>query len=758
MDAAPSSSEEGSLLPSPLTNTALNGRPQGHARRSSRHKRWASVALAILLLSFVLTCLLSVASLLLLRAELADAQQRIATLERLVAGSDSSLASSDTLSRTLTDAQAQVAGLQRDLRTANALMNVAGQPLGAVSQTVRGYQLLVRIGDDLSTAASEGLSAAQSLVAPLESSAHGAKTAVGLTPSDVQSIRDALATANARVADAVSAYRQLDPTMLPAQLRPGTRDGDLLARLPSVPGLLDEAQQLLDIAPALLGVGQPAHYLVLLMDRTELRPGGGFQGNFGILELQGGKPSQANPFALEDTYQLDQRYYQNPAYQDSTRCPASAGLSVTGPQPPDLYWWWPFRCFSNQYGWGLRDANLSPDFPTNARTAIQIAEDSGTLPANTALAGVIAITPTLVEDVLDVTGPMNMSAYQVTITADNLEQEIHEFQLGARQPSQQDRKVFTHDLGAALLARLQHLNGTQARQIVKLAQQALLDKDLQVYFADARAEQLLREHELASEIAVGGGDGFFVVDTNDGGNKANAFVTERQTDIVTLLPDGGALHHLQIAVTYDKRGSVYQGTTRFQEYSDVQRTYLPGDATIQGYTQPAPIYSNDGCGNLYTGISDCTPGHRLDASAPLTQSDVPGRAMVMEPLIVPCGRGTDPLQYSSLQDNQDCTSDPLPHTVTVYVQWYTPGAYTVDASGRGVYSERIEKQPGTTLSLPDGQHGSMVHVAVYLSTSQDTALTDATFAQLLASATKIYDAPLVTDTVVHYALPSRPGA
>lgn len=506
--------------------------------------------------------------------------------------------------------------------------------------------------------------------------------------------------------------------------------------------------QILAVAPSLLGIGQPTRYLVLLMDRTELRPGGGFQGNFGILTMQGGKPSATAPLVLQDTYQVDQRYYQNPQNSDASACPASAGRSVAGPQPPSLYWWWPIRCFSDQLGWGVRDADLSPDFPTNARTAMQIVAASGWLPQGTSLQGVIAVTPTLIQEVLNVTGPLDMSAYHVTVTAQNLEQEIHEFQLGAQGAGLPDRKAFTHALGAALLARLQHLSAPQLLHLAQVARTAMQDKDLQVYSTDARAERLLSQQGLASAIATSG-DGFFVTDTNDGGNKANAYVTETQTDVVTLLPNGDALHRLRIAVTYDKQGPVYEGTTGFADYSDVQRTYLPGNATNVGYSQQEAIFSNGTCADLLTPETDCTSGHVLDGSAPLTNSDVPGRAMVMEPFIVPCGSETSLLQYEAAQDYAQCTTAPQPHTQTTYITWVTPHAY----SGSGDYTELIQKQPGTTLALANGQQGSQVQLAVYVSKSQQTALTDQDFDQLLAGATRIYAAPLVSDTLVRYALP-----
>ena len=324
-------------------------------------------------------------------------------------------------------------------------------------------------------------------------------------------------------------------------------------------------------------------------------------------------------------YTLDEKYYHNPAYNAYPDPSQTPFCDSSGPQPPAYYWWWPYRDFSCQYGWGLRDSNLSPDFPTNARTAMKIVSDTGDqVPNNAALQGVIAFTPGLIQDLLRVTGPIKVGApYNDTVTADNLEHEIHSFQLGSQQPKNGDRKSFTHALSSLLLDKLKAMHGTQLKQVIKVAQDALKSKDLQIYFSDARAELILRQLGLSSEVATGNGDGYFVVDTNDGGNKANGYVTEHQTDFVTLLPNGGALHRLQIAVTYNKTGTVFSHS---DPYSDVQRTYLPADATILGYSgfnNPHGFFPS-ACPGVSAAniIMDCSAGHIM--TDPVTNSDIPG--------------------------------------------------------------------------------------------------------------------------------------
>lgn len=698
----------------------------------------AAAMLAFFLLGFMLTCCAPLIPLARLGYDTVDLARHVSHLQQMAAGGTAQLINGSKL----TEAQADISAINGDLYEINGAVAVVGAPLGAVSPTIRNYQMLVRIGYDLTGAANESIQVAQSLLTPLEGGALSTNSSTpGITPADIQQARVLLADADARTLDAVAVYHHLDQSALPAQLKPGTKYGDYLALLPLAQKVFGELKNLLDAAPALLGVGQPAYFLAIAMDRSELRAGGGFQGNYGILELDGGKQSKATPFGLKNTYVLDQLYSQK-----FGAVAGDCGHPVT--DPPNSAWWWPVRCV-NQFGWGLRDSNISPDFPTNARAAIQIAQGAGGTPDGAPIQGVVAFTPVLIEDILQATGPLPMPEYGVTVTASTLETDIHTYQLDKPTATGQDRKQFTHDLASQLLARLKSLHGSGLKTIFNIAEQAIKSKDLQVYLADPRAELILQQLGLSSSVATGGGDGFFVVDTNDGGNKANLYVTETQTDLVTLLPNGGAYHRLAVSVTYNKTGSVYNPGSTFDDYSDMQRTYLPGDATLTGWSGyvPSALGPSD-CGGSYnyaTIISDCSQAHGIFGVS--TNSDVAGREMVMGPLLVMCG-STQQTDWGSYNvhtlEYSDCESNPQSHTQTIFLSWYTPHAYTVDASGHGTYTELVEKQAGDQPTL-----------AVYVTRgniSGPQQITDlGTFNNLTAKAQQAFKGPLTQNQVVSYS-------
>jgi hypothetical protein len=220
-----------------------------------------------------------------------------------------------------------------------------------------------------------------------------------------------------------------------------------------------------------------------------------------------------------------------------------------------------------------------------------------------------------------------------------------------------------------------------------------------------------------------------------------------QTDLVTLLPNGGAYHRLAISVTYNKTGSVYNPGSPFDSYSDEQRTYLPSDATITGWSGFTPsIFGPSDCGytNYSSIISDCSQAHGLFGVS--TNSDVAGRSMVMGSLLVLCGSTPQGnwAAYNANQEYSDCVSNPAPHTETIFLSWYSPHAYTVDASGHGHYSELVEKQAGDQPTL-----------AVYVTRgdiSGPQQITDlGTFNNLTAKAQQAFKGPLTQNQVVSYS-------
>lgn len=463
---------------------------------------------------------------------------------------------------------------------------------------------------------------------------------------------------------------------LPLSVTETTQVEQLLQQLPQILSDLSIVHNLLGSAGWLLGVDQPRTFLVQTMDRAELRGTGGFTGQYGELTIQAGRVA---PFSLTDISLLEY-----------------TTTSVTqGQLAPEPYRsWWPFA------NWGLRDSNISADFPTAAQTAIDLYKQETAHSVD----GLISFTPVIVEHILAIIGPVQVPGYNITVTAQNLEDLLHYYQLnntGIFQQSQVNqsgptgaststRKRFTSYLASLLLARVRT---APASELLAIAHQMLDDlqtKDLQIYFTDTAAEQVLIHYNYAGQIDRSPThDGLFVVQQNLSASKASQYVQTNLHDSVTLDRAGGATHLLQMRLVYNQAGPVYG----YDTYYDYLRVYLPPDSRLisgDGFSSGTPV-----CGGSY---GDCPvdgpyPGGELVCPAgqyqpgasppsvtgsdggawqPLqtlsgptnTTSDEPGRAMYAGWAIVP----------------KDCT-------LTITLSWYVPP--------RPTYTLLVQRQAGT---------------------------------------------------------------
>ena len=335
----------------------------------------------------------------------------------------------------------------------------------------------------------------------------------------------------------------------------------LLALLPKVQSMIVQGQGLIGLVSWLIGVGQPRRFLVQTMDTAELRPGGGFTGQFGVLQIQDGRVA---PFSLQDVTQLD--YNSN-------------GTELNRQAPPQYRSWMNFGYF------GLRDSNLSADYPTTALLNMQIFQEEGGGPVD----GDIAFTPAFISHILDVVGPITVSEYNEVITPQNLADKLHYYQqnptainlqiLKTGTHNASTRKSFTNLLGKLLLDKVRHLKVNQLMAVVQYAVKDIQSRDLEIYFTNPLAEAWLVQHAYSGTMnTFSKVDGFMVVQANISISKASQYVHSTYQDNIVLDAQGGATHNLTITLDYQQTGPVYG----YDTYADYIRVYVPADATFQG--------------------------------------------------------------------------------------------------------------------------------------------------------------------------------
>lgn len=383
----------------------------------------------------------------------------------------------------------------------------------------------------------------------------------GITISDLALVTQDVKKLGSALALAIQQVNQLQPGDLSFDSRIPKLVSTFHNDLPLIQNWLDTFQQLLPITPTLLGIGTPANYLIEVVDSTELRPGGGFIGNYGIATLSGGRLAAAH---ITDVDLLDKPY-------------EIAGNVIPYPA---AYTWFDLAPGS----WSFRDSNLDADFPTVARYGEQTYKQEG---GNVPVQGVIAITPMLIEHALAITGPIAIPEYNnETITAQNLIARIHFHQLGREgqgselipSPDRNSslRKRFTALLAEHFLARVRQLSSANLSELLLLMFNSVRSKDIQIYFNSNVAEKFLHDHNLDAAIQAPIGDSLFVVDANIAPNKANNFIINTLNDRVTIDGQGNTIHHASLQYTWTIAGQNYGSPV----YRDFVRVYVPPDSIL----------------------------------------------------------------------------------------------------------------------------------------------------------------------------------
>ena len=461
---------------------------------------------------------------------------------------------------------------QRDFSDALAIFSQLGDDLNRIPDTLT---LLPVAGARLSAAkhllplaldvARAGLAGCQVIGALTQRLHNPLSKDTGLTQVDMAALGRNLRVIELALKEAAAQVSQVQPGDL--QLEPGL--GKMLdefrAYLPRIQQGISIVTSLFPVLPSLLGIGTPANYLIEIMDSTELRPAGGFIGNYGIVTLAGG---QVTTVRVSDTYLLDYTYARN------------------------HHIYRPYGWFTLAYkpGWGLRDSNLDADFPTSARNGEMLyKQEGGTFP----LSGVIAITPVLIQQVLTLTGPVAVPEYHEQVTAQNLIERIHYYQLievpqGGNLPLADQylsqRKHFTALLGQYVFARIRSLPGSQLAKLVGILVNCLHTKDVQLYFNAAPTEQALQVLGVDDAVTRLPGDGLFVVDANLALDKANQFLLTTVSDQVTIDAQGTAYHRTTIRFNWTKTGLTAQdfyGSTLYKAYV---RVYFPADSVLSAHS------------------------------------------------------------------------------------------------------------------------------------------------------------------------------
>ncbi len=285
------------------------------------------------------------------------------------------------------------------------------------------------------------------------------------------------------------------------------------------------------------------NFLVLLQNNTELRPTGGFIGSYGVLKMRAGK---INDFYIRDIYSLDRQ--------------AEGVLNIAPPAP--------LRKYFNREEWYLRDANWSPNFPITAQRAKTLYAAEG---GQEKIDGVIAITPEVVNDLLDITGAVEADGikYNSENFVDALQYEVEIAYLEEGKPKE-ERKEVMNEIAQNLKAKLYSLSLRDKIDAALAIKENIYERNVLLYFVDSGLQESLVKRNLAGELLSAEKDYLMVVDANLGSLKSDPAV-KREINYTVQNSVG------RVDIVYNNTGEADWKTSHYRTYV---RVYVPQGAEL----------------------------------------------------------------------------------------------------------------------------------------------------------------------------------
>lgn len=307
------------------------------------------------------------------------------------------------------------------------------------------------------------------------------------------------------------------------------------------------------LLPAFAGLDDPASILLLFLNNDELRPGGGFIGSYGVLEM-----SQGDIAHLEtaDVYALDH---------------AVEGF-ITRAAPS------PLQRYNATSTWFFRDSNWSPDFSVSASQAIEMfLEEVGFLnpdssvPTLDHVEHVIGFTPTFASALLQITGPIELSGQVFTSenVADALEYQVEQGYAEKGVPEAQ-RKEILADLVNEMKSHLYALQAKQWPDVLAAIREALSEKQLLLFSTDEGVQRILTAAGWGGVLEASSPDTLMVVDANLASLKSDPVVNRHILYELYQNTTGQWLG--RVSIRYTHTGDFDWKTTRYRTYT---RVYLP---------------------------------------------------------------------------------------------------------------------------------------------------------------------------------------
>jgi hypothetical protein len=323
-------------------------------------------------------------------------------------------------------------------------------------------------------------------------------------------------------------------------------------KVEEVSGIVAKVARAVDFLPEIMGTdGKRREFMVLLQNESEIRPGGGFIGSYGILSFENGKLLN---FEISDVYEAD-------------------GQLKGHVEPPAA-----IKKYLGEAKWYMRDANWQPDFGVSARDIQWFLEKE----TGRKVDGVIGVDLAVAKAILGVTGEIYVPDFKEKINRNNLYEQAEFYSETKFFPGSKQKASFLGGLGRQLFEEIKNLKGEQRLKMVQALVEMLDRNEIQIALTNQGAAKVVAE--LGWDGAMYDGkcavdrcfaDYLYIVEANLGVNKANYFLYRSIDQTIDI---GKQTIGRVVKISYENtaKNNNWPGG----DYKNYMRMYIPASANV----------------------------------------------------------------------------------------------------------------------------------------------------------------------------------
>jgi len=264
----------------------------------------------------------------------------------------------------------------------------------------------------------------------------------------------------------------------------------------------------------MLGDRYPHRYLILLQNNTEARPTGGFIGSYIIVDVNDGYITKMD---FHDIYDSDGQL------NDFVQAPGDISNLTDN--------------------WRMRDSNYTYDFALSAAKAAWFLEKE----EGPGVDSVIAINQSILEDLLTITGQVEVEGLSAPLTALNYN-TVLTYIVESKLEGLENPKAIIQRLIPAM--QLKVYDQASFKSLFTLIQQSINEKQILAWSKDDQVQAFFEDIGMSGEVTDTGDDDYLsMITINIGGNKSDIYMKSELTH-ETVIEDNGVIKDI---VTLNRR-------------------------------------------------------------------------------------------------------------------------------------------------------------------------------------------------------------